>query len=69
MKVQRAFVAAGEARKEVYRYITITIKNVDEHQAGDYIDAVCSRLSIKHFVVLIMMKRPRAILIQLHSIR
>lgn len=45
MKVQRAFVAAGEARKEVYRYITITIKNVDEHQAGDYIDAVCAKMT------------------------
>lgn len=45
MKVQRAFVAAGEARKEVYRYITITIKNVDEHQAGDYIDAVYAKMT------------------------
>ena len=45
MKVQRAFVAAGEARKEVYCYITITIKNVDEHQAGDYIDAVCAKMT------------------------
>lgn len=45
MKVQRAFVAAGEARKEVYRYITITIKNVDEYQAGDYIDAVCAKMT------------------------
>lgn len=45
MRVQRAFVAAGEARKETYRYITITVKNVDEHQAGEYIDAVCAKMT------------------------
>lgn len=44
MRVQRAFVEVGDARKEVYRYITITVKNVEESKAVDYIDAVCVKM-------------------------
>lgn len=44
MRVQRAFVGVGDARKEVYRYITITVKNVEESKAADYIDAVCAKM-------------------------
>lgn len=45
MKVQRAFVEAGEARKEAYRYITVTIKNVNESQAASYIESVCVKMT------------------------
>lgn len=44
MKVQRAFVEVADARKETYRYITITVKNVDEAKATEYIDAVCAKM-------------------------
>ena len=44
MRVQRAFVEVGDTRKEVYRYITITVKNVEESKAADYIDAVCAKM-------------------------
>ena len=44
MRVQRAFVEVGDARKEVYRYITITVKNAEESKAADYIDAVCAKM-------------------------
>lgn len=43
--VQRAFIAAGEARKEVYRYITITVKNVEEDKAADYVNQVCAKMT------------------------
>lgn len=45
MKVQRAFVEAGEARKEAYRYITVTIKNANESQAASYIESVCVKMT------------------------
>ena len=45
MKIQRAFIEVGEARKEVYRYITITIKNVPEEQAAEYIEKVCAKMT------------------------
>lgn len=44
MHVQRAFVEVGDTRKEVYRYITITVKNVEESKAADYIDAICAKM-------------------------
>lgn len=44
MRVQRAFIEVGDTRKEVYRYITITVKNVEESKAADYIDAVCAKM-------------------------
>lgn len=45
MKVQRAFVEVADTRKEVYRYITITVKNVNEDKASEYIDAVCAKMT------------------------
>ena len=45
MKIQRAFIEVGEARKEAYRYITITIKNVSEEQAAEYIEKVCAKMT------------------------
>lgn len=44
MRIQRAFVEVGDARKEAYRYITITVKNAEESKAADYIDAVCAKM-------------------------
>lgn len=44
MRIQRAFVEVGDARKEAYRYITITIKNAEESKAAEYIDAVCAKM-------------------------
>ena len=44
MHVQRAFVEVGDTRKEVYRYITITVKNAEESKAAEYIDAVCAKM-------------------------
>lgn len=44
MRVQRAFVEVGDARKEAYRYITITVKNAEESKAAEYIDAVCAKM-------------------------
>lgn len=44
MCIQRAFVEVGDTRKEVYRYITITVKNAEESKAADYIDAVCAKM-------------------------
>lgn len=44
MRIQRAFVEVGDARKEVYRYITITVKNAEESKAAEYIDAVCAKM-------------------------
>lgn len=44
MHIQRAFVEVGDARKEAYRYITITVKNAEESKAADYIDAVCAKM-------------------------
>lgn len=44
MRVQRAFVEVGDARKEAYRYIAITVKNVEESKAADYINAVCAKM-------------------------
>lgn len=44
MRIQRAFVEVGDARKEVYRYITITVKNAEEFKAAEYIDAVCAKM-------------------------
>lgn len=44
MRVQRAFVEVGDARKEAYRYITITVKNAEETKAAEYIDAVCAKM-------------------------
>lgn len=44
MRIQRAFVEVGDARKEAYRYITITVKNAEESKAADYIDAVCVKM-------------------------
>lgn len=44
MRIQRAFVEVGDTRKEVYRYITITVKNAEESKAADYIDAVCVKM-------------------------
>lgn len=44
MRVQRAFVEVGDTRKEAYRYITITVKNVEESKATEYIDAVCAKM-------------------------
>lgn len=45
MKVQRAFIEVGAARKDVYRYITITVKNVSEADASEYIDKVCAKMT------------------------
>lgn len=45
MRIQRAFIEVGQARKETYRYITITVKNVDEEKASEYIDAVCVKMT------------------------
>lgn len=45
MRVQRAFVEVAEARKETYRYITITVNNLDEEKASDYVDAVVSKMN------------------------
>ena len=45
IKVQRAFVEVANTRKEVYRYITITVKNVNEEKASEYIDAVCAKMT------------------------
>ena len=45
MRIQRAFVEVGDARKEAYRYITITVKNAEESKAADYIDAVCAKMN------------------------
>ena len=44
MRIQRAFVEVGDTCKEVYRYITITVKNAEESKAADYIDAVCAKM-------------------------
>lgn len=44
MRIQRAFVEVGDARKEAYRYIIITVKNAEESKAADYIDAVCAKM-------------------------
>ena len=44
MRIQRAFVEVGDARKEVYRYITITVKNAEESKAAEYINAVCAKM-------------------------
>lgn len=44
MRIQRAFVEVGDARKEAYRYITITVKNAEESKAAEYIDAVCAKM-------------------------
>lgn len=44
MRVQRAFVEVGDAHKEAYRYIAITVKNVEESKAADYINAVCAKM-------------------------
>lgn len=44
MRIQRAFVEVGETRKEAYRYITITVKNVEESKAAEYIDSVCAKM-------------------------
>lgn len=44
MRVQRAFVEVGDARKEAYRYIAITVKNAEESKAADYINAVCAKM-------------------------
>lgn len=45
MKIQRAFIEVGEARKQVYRYITITVKNVTEEEAAKYIESVCAKMT------------------------
>lgn len=45
IKIQRAFVEVAEARKETYRYITITVNNLDEEKASDYVDAVVSKMN------------------------
>lgn len=45
MKVQRAFIEVGEARKQVYRYITITVKNATEAEAADFIEKVCTKMT------------------------
>lgn len=45
MKVQRAFIKVGDARKEAYRYITITVKNMTEDEAAKYIGAVCAKMT------------------------
>ena len=45
MKIQRSFIEVGEARKQVYRYITITVKNVTEEEAARYIDNVCAKMT------------------------
>lgn len=45
MKIQRAFIEVGEARKQVYRYITITVKNVTEEKAAQYIEKVCAKMT------------------------
>lgn len=45
MKIQRAFIEVGEARKQVYRYITITVKNVTEEEAAQYIEKVCAKMT------------------------
>ena len=37
-------VEVGETRKEAYRYITITVKNVEESKAAEYIDSVCAKM-------------------------
>lgn len=44
MRIQRAFVEVGDARKEAYRYITITVKNAEESKAAEYINAVCAKM-------------------------
>lgn len=45
MKIQRAFIEVGEARKQVYRYITITVKNATEEEAAQYIEKVCAKMT------------------------
>lgn len=45
MKIQRAFIEVGEARKQAYRYITITVKNVTEEEAAQYIEKVCNKMT------------------------
>lgn len=45
MRVQRAFIEVGAARKEAYRYITITVKNVSEAEASEYVDKVCAKMT------------------------
>lgn len=45
IKIQRAFVEVAEARKETYRYITITVNNLDEEKASDYVDAVVNKMN------------------------
>lgn len=45
MRIQRAFVEVGAGRKEIYRYITITVKNLDEDAAAEYIDKVCAKMT------------------------
>ena len=45
VRIQREFVEVAEARKETYRYITITVKNLEEKAASDYVDAVVAKMN------------------------
>lgn len=45
VKIQREFVEVAESRKEIYRYISITVNGLNMKEAINYVDAIVAKMN------------------------